>query len=269
MFVEYQHGSTLAHRLDPRAKLVAFTVVVVTLFLFAHPVPNVVMALAALGLLVALRVPWATVRPVFGPLIPMLILIGAFAAIGYGPGYFADADAARVLVYLLPGQHLPVTAGGVTLGATLALRILVMVALSIALTASTPIEAFVAMMRSAHVPFALVFMVMIALRFVPTMQRRTQQVLDAQRARGARIDAGGPIGRIRAHVPIMVPLLADGVRMSEDLAAAMLNRGYGASKHATSLVVLRLGMRDGLVVLGSLCLLAAAISARAAGWWQL
>lgn len=269
MFVDYTGGRTLAHRLDPRTKLAVFGAAVVASFLFPHPAPNALLALAAVALLVWLRVPWSSLRPLVGPLVPVLFLIVLFSASGYGPDAFDAPAYRRVVAHLWFGDRLPLTVGGLALGVTLALRIVTMVSLSSALTASTPIEEFVAVLQRARLPFPLVFIVVTALRFVPTMQRRAQQVLDAQRARGARIDAGGPIGRIRAHIPVMVPLIAGGIRMSEDLAAAMMNRGYGATRHPTVLVVLRPRPVDALVVAGAVAFLAAAVAARASGWWQL
>lgn len=269
MLVEYTGAATLAHRLDPRTKLAVFTIAVIASFLFPHPAPNALLAVASALLLVWLGVPWPQLRPVAVPLLPVLALILLFSAAGYGPEDFTDPTYQAVVAQLWPGGALPLTVGGLAAGASLALRIVTMVALSSALTASTPVEDVVAVLRKARLPFPIVFIVVTALRFIPTLQRRAQQVLDAQRARGARLDGGGPIGRIRAHIPIMVPLLVGGIRMSEDLAAAMMNRGYGATRHPTSLVTLAPAARDAVVGTAAAALLAGVLAARLAGWWQL
>jgi len=99
------------------------------------------------------------------------------------------------------------------------------------------------------------------LRFIPTMQQRADQVLDAQRARGAHIDDGGMIRRIRAFVPVMVPLLTTGVRMSDDLAAAMINRGWGASRRPTALYSIHMQGRDWVAAVVLVVILAALIVA--------
>lgn len=268
MFVEYRHAETALHRLDPRAKLVAFAAAVAGLFLFRHPLPNLAFALAAFGLLAWVRVPWPALRRTLAPLGVVLVLIVVFTSVSYGPDHFTG-DARQVLVHLWPGGHLPVTLGGIAVGATLALRILTMVALTTALTVSTPVEAFVAVLRQARVPFPLVLVAVTALRLVPTMQRRADQILAAQQARGARLHAGGPIGRVRAHIPVMVPLLAGGIRSAEDLAAAMMVRGYGAVAHPTSLVRLRARPVDVAVAAASLLALGGLVALRTAGWWTL
>jgi energy-coupling factor transporter transmembrane protein EcfT len=174
-----------------------------------------------------------------------------------------------VLLALLPGGGLPLTVGGLYYGLSLGLRILTMVMLTTLLLRCTPIEHFVAAMREARVPHPIVFIVMTALRFIPTMQHRADQVLDAQRARGAKVDRGGLIGRVRAYIPIMVPLITSGVRMSEDLAAAMLNRGYGATRRPTALLELHAAPRDAVAASAGVLVLAALVVLRVLGWGAL
>ncbi len=91
-------------------------------------------------------------------------------------------------------------------------------------------------------------------------------VLEAQKARGALIETGGMIQRIKAYVPVMVPMIVDSIRMSENLACAMLNRGYGATPNWTTLKKLSLSARDALALAGSLAVAVAAILAARDGY---
>ena len=84
-------------------------------------------------------------------------------------------------------------------------------------------------------------------------------VLDAQRSRGAMIDTGGMVQRIKAYVPIMVPMIVDSIRMSENLACAMLNRGYGATKNWTTLQEIRMTWRDYVVIVVAVIITAVAV----------
>ena len=72
-----------------------------------------------------------------------------------------------------------------------------------------------------------------SLRFIPTLENKALMVLNAQRARGADLDSGGVWKRVRSYSSIMIPMIVDSIRMSENLALAMLNRGFGASKTPT------------------------------------
>jgi energy-coupling factor transporter transmembrane protein EcfT len=269
MRIEYQPGTSLLHRLDVRAKLLLFALAVAATFLFGHWLPNLLMTLVALGLLLASGARWREIGRLVAPLGFVLVFIVAFAAFGYNADGAADPAHRVVLLALLPGGGLPLTVGGLYYGLSLGLRILTMVMLTTLLLRCTPIEHFVAAMREARVPHPIVFIVMTALRFIPTMQHRADQVLDAQRARGAKVDRGGLIGRVRAYIPIMVPLITSGVRMSEDLAAAMLNRGYGATRCPTALLELHAARRDAVAASAGVLVLAALVVLRVLGWGAL
>lgn len=268
MRFEYLPGNTLLHRLDVRVKLLWFTVLLVMTFLFGHWLPNLALAVIAAGLMLWAGSGLIALLKVLAPLSVIVIIVVAFAAFGFMPSVMTDPANSAVL-FTFPGGAFPLTVGGLYYGISLGLRILTMVMLTTLLLLTTPIEHFVAAMRQVRVPHFIVFIVMTALRFIPTMQQRAEQVLDAQRARGARIDQGGMISRIRAYVPIMVPLLTSGIRMSDDLAAAMINRGYGATKRPTALMTLRSRPLDHVVALFAIIALTAVASARIQGWWVL
>lgn len=262
MKFEYWPGTSFIHRLDVRTKIVGFVAMVVIVFLFSSPVPNAVLAVASIGLLLALGVPARSIASLFAPLTYVVVLIFVFACLSPPPGRSANS---RVLVFLWWGHHLPLTVAGLAWGLTLALRILTMVALTGVVVLSTPVGDIAALMARFRLPHALTFILMTALRFIPTLQARAGQIMDAQRARGARVDDGGTIGRIRAHVSVMVPLLSTGIRMSETLSGAMLSRGYGVTKHPTVLVDLRGSWRDGVAGACLAILLTAAVVLRARG----
>lgn len=266
MILEYRDGTSLLHRLDVRTKMALFAVTIVLTFLYASPVPNAGLAVAAVTGLVAVGIPLREVRKLFGPLAFVVVLIVLFAALGRGPASF-DGDAARVLVHLWPGGGLPITVGGLLEGIGLGLRIVTMVSVTALFLVTTPIDDVVAVLRLLRVPFPIVFILVTAMRFVATMQHRADQILDAQRARGARVDGGGLVGTVRAYTTIMVPLFSSGIRTSEELAAAMLSRGYGVTRHPTPLFELRAAPRDAVAAVAAVAVLVGAFVLRSRGWW--
>lgn len=257
MLLEFTPGTTFMHRADIRSKLLAFVVFVVAAFLFRSPWLNLGLATFAVLLLFQLGLGLRAVLRMFAPLVFIVVLIFLFAA--FSPPAGSDQT---VIANLWPGGGLPLTLGGIEYGANLALRILTMVAISAVLIVSTPIEQFTTLMQQMRMPHALVFIVVTSLRFVPTMQARSDQILDAQRARGARVDSGGLVGKIRAYVTIMVPLFSTGIRMSEELASAMISRGYGVVRNPTRLYDLEWKLVDTLIVIASFALLVGAIALR-------
>ncbi|MEL0627394.1 energy-coupling factor transporter transmembrane component T [Salinibacterium amurskyense] len=268
MRFEYLPGTTLLHRLDVRAKLWVFLGFMIATFLFGHWAPNAVLTAIAGSLLLWSGVGVRRILGVLAPLSFIVVLVVIFAAYGYRPSG-GESDALNTVIFSFPEDVLPLTVAGLYYGISLGFRILTMVMLTTLLLLVTPIDDFVAAMRQAHIPHFIVFIVMTALRFIPTMQHRADQVLDAQRARGARIDRGGLISRVRAYIPIMVPLLTSGIRMSDDLAAAMINRGYGATKRPTALLTLRASPVDFVVVALAFLALGSLVWLRIIGLWTL
>lgn len=69
-------------------------------------------------------------------------------------------------------------------------------------------------------------MMSLALRFVPTLLEETDKIMQAQKARGADLEGGNVIARIKALIPILVPLFVSSFRRAYDLATAMECRCY-------------------------------------------
>ena len=219
--------------LDVRSKLMALTAVVAATFLASAPLVHLGLATLTTGALVRVR----GMRGLWGllaPMLPVLALVFGFAAIA---------------------------PGGIGYASTLVLRLVTMLCSTAALLATTPAERFTTLMRTLRLPNPLVFVCTTALRFIPTLRRRSRQITEAQRVRGAHIDSRGPVRRVLAHATIMVPLLTSGIRMSEDLAAAMISRGYGITRHPTRLHDLHWTWRDTLLALVSAALPFLAVAA--------
>lgn len=84
------------------------------------------------------------------------------------------------------------------------------------------------------VPFAAAYLLTATLQVVPRLRARAGQILDAQRCRGLRV-RGGPHHRIRAVVPLAIPLVLSVLAEVDDRTIALESRGMGASKRRTPL----------------------------------
>lgn len=69
-------------------------------------------------------------------------------------------------------------------------------------------------------------MMTIALRFIPTLVEETEKTVNAQKARGADFETGKLSEKIKAVIPILIPLLISSIRRAYDLAEAMESRCY-------------------------------------------
>lgn len=95
--------------------------------------------------------------------------------------------------------------------------------------------------------FALIMS--IALRFIPTLLNETDRIIKAQKARGADFDSKNLFARIKALIPVLIPLLISSFRRADELANAMDSRCYSGSKHRTKYKKLTLSFRDLIGVL--------------------
>ncbi len=137
------------------------------------------------------------------------------------------AGLVGVFGYLVPPAWVDDAA---TYAALLVLRLVGMVVWTVLALAKGDGEQGIALARASRLPPSLVLVVTIALRFVPTLTRRRERITLAQRARGARLDEGGPIRRARAQLAVLVPLFVGAIATANDLAAALTVRGVVSAR---------------------------------------
>lgn len=95
--------------------------------------------------------------------------------------------------------------------------------------------------------FALIMS--IALRFIPTLMDETDRIINAQKARGADFESGNIFKRIKALIPILIPLLISSFRRADELGDAMDARCYSGAKGRTKYKKMRPTWRDLIGVL--------------------
>jgi energy-coupling factor transport system permease protein len=113
-------------------------------------------------------------------------------------------------------------------------------------------------------------MMTIALRFIPTIVDETDKIMSAQKARGADFTTGKLTKRVKALIPIIIPLFASAFRRAGELATAMECRCYHGGEGRTKLRILKFHLRDLWAVLCLLLFLAGIVSmnifGRKYGW---
>jgi energy-coupling factor transport system permease protein len=124
------------------------------------------------------------------------------------------------------------------------------------------IEQLLKPLQKIHIPvheFAM--MMTIALRFIPTLIEETDKIMSAQKARGADFETGSLLSRVKALIPIFVPLFISSIRRADELATAMECRCYHGGEGRTRMNVLHYHSRDFialafcvLLLVGVLCM---------------
>ena len=110
-------------------------------------------------------------------------------------------------------------------------------------------------------PYEFAMMMTIALRFVPTLLEETEKIMAAQKARGADMESGGLMQRIKALIPVLIPLFVSAFRRAFDLATAMESRCYHGGEGRTKMKVLHLSKVDYITLVVCVLYLAAFITA--------
>jgi energy-coupling factor transport system permease protein len=255
MLADYVPGETFLHRMDIRTRASMFSVNIVLALLFNNPVYSGLVLAWTFGCFIFSGLPRGGVRRMFLMLLPVFIILFPVTAFSYMPEQFTQPYSRHIVFYLFPHDIAPLTIGGVLLGCSFICRISVMVLSTLLLTYTTPVDDFLRLSQKLRVPYTIAFIITTALRFIPTLENKALMVLNAQRARGAEIDSGGVWRRVRSYSSIMIPMIVDSVRMSENLALAMLNRGFGASHRPTVDEESPLRRSDYVLLAGSLTFL--------------
>lgn len=162
---------------------------------------------------------------------------------------------------------LNIYAEGVKYAILLAVRVCALIAGTSLLTYTTSpivltdaIESLLRPLAKLHFPVhELAMMMTIALRFIPTLIEETEKIMNAQKARGAMLDSGTFTQRIKALVPILIPLFISAFRRADELAMAMECRCYHGGEGRTALRVLRYQKADWLSLAAFVALTAGVI----------
>ena len=147
---------------------------------------------------------------------------------------------------------LNIYAEGVRYAVLMAVRVMALIAGTSLLTYTTSpivltdaIEQLLKPLGKLHFPVhELAMMMSIALRFIPTLIEETDKIMNAQKARGAQLDTGKMTDRVKALVPVLIPLFISAFRRADELAMAMECRCYRGGTGRTRLKVLRCEKQD-------------------------
>ncbi|MFO1446406.1 energy-coupling factor transporter transmembrane protein EcfT [Bacillus sp. Bva_UNVM-123] len=264
--LEFIQSNSFIHRLDVRVKALAFLLLTIISFIFNHPLFNASFAIVITFIYVYMKIPFKQLWKLLKPLLPIFIVMLTISGFTYPASKFSSELGQQVLFYGWFDERLPFLYGGLFFGLTLVFRIYTMVILTSLFTASTPLEDFIQLLNVMRLPQPITFIVVTGIRFIPTMQKKVNQVYDAQRARGAKLAEGGFLRQITTFIPVMIPLFVDSIRMSEKLAISMLNRGYGATKKRTAMKTLKLQNIDYLFLTSSIAIIGMLLYIRILGY---
>ena len=237
---QYFPADSVIHRLDPRVKILSLIAYIVLVFCTFNYFSLAFMTVSVLTIVLLTKVPFKMYLKSMKVII-VIVIITSLLNLFYGTGE-----------PIFQWWIIKVTWAGIHNAVFVCLRIVCLILLSSALTFTTSptdltdaLERLMKPLTVFHVKVHEIAMMMtIALRFVPTLLEETDKIMAAQKARGADMESGNIFARIRAMIPVLIPLFVSAFRRAYELAVAMECRCYRGGEGRTRMKQLHMSRRD-------------------------
>ena len=249
---QYYPVNSPVHRLDPRIKLLSVILYMVAIFFIRKFAGFAVVAVFLLAAIFVSRVPLRKVLRSLRAIIVLVIFTVVMSILFY---------STKSEEPLWEWGIISIYKKGLINAARMGLRLIFLVIGPSLLTlTTTPVE-LTDGLESLLKPLALIkfpvhelaIIMSIALRLIPTLTEETEKIMNAQKARCADFDTGNLFKRVKALLPILIPLFVSSFRRADELADAMDSRCYRGAKGRTRMKVLKLHVRD---LVAAFCMLA-------------
>lgn len=238
---QYVPTQSLIHRIDPRTKITVIFFFVITVFFANNVLSYGILTAFALFTILLTKIP---IRFIVKGLTPVWFLI----IFTFMLHIFVN-DTGTVYFEIFGFQFFT---GGLVQGFAIAMRFFLLILVTSLLTLTTTpmeitdaIEMMLHPLKKVRFPIhEMALMMSISLRFIPTLMQETDKISKAQASRGVDFRTGPIKERIRAIVPLLIPLFVSAFKRAEDLAMAMEARGYSGGEGRTKLRELKLTNKD-------------------------
>ncbi len=255
-FGQYYPAESPVHRCDPRTKILFFIVYIAAIFTAKNFYGLGACAFVFLLVAALSRVPFGSLLRSVRAIVFLLVFTAVLNL------FFYSGETVW-----WQWKFIKITREGTIYTVFLAVRLFLLVAGSAILTLTTTpvsltdgIESLLYPLKLIRFPVHELALIMsIALRFIPILTDETGRIMNAQKARGADFETGGLVRRVKAVIPVLIPLLVSAFRRADELGDAMDARCYSGSKVRTKYKKLRFAGRDFIAFLLGAALLAGVI----------
>ena len=248
-FGRYTFRNTFVHRLDARNKILLMILCMVGIFFQFHM--------------------WSTSLLLSGIYFVALIVVMIISRVNFFD-LFKSLGGMWIFIIVLMAIYIFIPSNNYYLGVAfkigslevkwdafcqtgyIILRLIMMISLTMVLTSTTKpmdmtnaFEWYMSPLKPLHFPSHEIAMTLsIALRFIPTLLDETERIMKAQASRGVDFNHGGLFKRMGAVIALIIPLFVSALERSEELANAMIVRGYDPRAKRTKYRLLRFSWRD-------------------------
>ena len=251
-FGRYSFRDTFVHRLDARNKIFLMILCMVAIF-FQFKMWSTVLFLSGLylvALIILMIISKVNIFQLFKSLAGMWLFIIILMAI-----YIFVPNNNYYLPVAFQIGSLGVKWDAFCQSGYIILRLVMMISLTMVLTSTTKpmdmtyaFEWFLSPLKlikpARYVAHEIAMTLSIALRFIPTLLEETERIMKAQASRGVDFNRGGLFKRFGAVIALIIPLFVSALERSEELANAMIVRGYDPRANRTRYRLLRFSWRD-------------------------
>ena len=246
IFGRYIPGDSFVHRLDSRSKLLFVFAFIIIVFLANNAVTYSLLIAFTLAVILMSRIRLYFLINGLKPVIILMVFTFLLHIL-----FTREGDIILELGFLKVYEE------GLKQGIFISIRFLVLVFMTSILTLTTSpisitdgIETLLNPLKKVKLPVhELALMMSISLRFIPTLMDETDKIMKAQMARGSDLSAGSLKDRVKAIVPLLVPLFVSAFKRAEDLATAMEVRGYRGGEGRTRYRQLKWDLGDTFALL--------------------
>ncbi len=242
-FGQFIDTKSVLHKLDPRIKIILLIFIIVFIFLAGNFISLGLVTVFSLVLLIISKIPLKMYLKNLKIVLPIILFTAIINA------FYVSSGAV-----LLDWWVFRITTDGLARAVFMSMRVVLLILISSMLTYTTTpndltdaIERLMSPLKFiglGNVVHMLAMMITIALRFIPTLLEETGKIMNAQKARGASFTEGKLMEKIKALVPILVPLLISSIRRAYELAEAMECRCYNGGEGRSRMKQLKLGLND-------------------------
>lgn len=230
IFGRFIPGNSLVHRMDPRAKILFVFLFIAIVFIANSAVTYAILLAFTLMVVFLSKIRLYFLITGLKPVIILVVFTFLLHIL-----FTKEGDM------LINFGFLEIYEEGLRQGIFISIRFIVLVFITSILTLTTSpisitdgIEVLLGPFKRVKLPVhELALMMSISLRFIPTLMDETGKIMKAQMARGSDIGSGPIKERVKAVVPLLIPLFVSAFKRAEDLATAMEVRGYRGGEGRT------------------------------------
>jgi energy-coupling factor transport system permease protein len=258
----YKDRWTALHKLSPFCKLAWLVAIFIISLIFDHPLYLLLLFLSTVLLVLAAGVwrEWLSFMK-FALYLALAIVIINTLVSQQGSHILWQAG------FRVPVVGAPlITLEAIVFSLGMVLRLLAIISAFVLFTFTVHPDDIMMAMIKLKLPYKSVMVTSLSTRFVPTLIDDAERIGAVQRSRGLELDRGKLLQRIRSRMAIIIPLLANSLDRTVQVAEAMDSRAFGSGNKRTFYRKLEMGKLDIPPLVASFLALSLGIFMRVEGW---